>query len=317
MATMPELKSPVALAIEAHYEASETPRDGKTISPTMIGEPCDRSVWYSFRWVSPLQRFDGRMLRLFQTGHIEEARMLDDLRAIGVTVLDRDPETGGQWEINLLNGLIHGFADARLIGLPGAEKTEHVGECKTMNDKSFQDWRRQGMFASKPNYYAQGQLYAHAFGLSRIIFVVKNKNTDEIETERVQYDATVALRLIAKAERIARADTPPAKAESYACRWCKHEKICRHDDWPRSNCRTCLHASVSLDDGQWRCTAQGAVLTIDQQRAGCGAHRFIPDLVPGEQVDVEGENVVYELRVAGARWTDGVDAKPTAPEVAP
>ena len=40
--------------------------------------------------------FDGRMLRLFQTGDREEDRIVANLRAVGVTVWDTDPDTGKQ-----------------------------------------------------------------------------------------------------------------------------------------------------------------------------------------------------------------------------
>ena len=309
MSAMPELKSPVAAAIEAHYEASETPRDSARIGASTLGRECEREIWYSFHWVSPHEKFDGRKLRLFQTGHREEVRMLEDLHNIGCAVSTRDPATGEQWEATLLNGVIVSKLDAKATNVPGAEKAEHIVECKTMNDKSFQDWRRKGLEKYSPVYWAQVQIGMMAHGIARTLFMATNKNTDEVETERVKYDPLSAAALVAKAERIARADRPPPKQEGFACRWCKHEKICRYDDWTRVNCRTCLHADLG-QDGQWRCTENGAVLTLGEQKAGCGAHRFIPDLVPGDQVDVSGDIVFYKLRVDGADYADGVDAKP-------
>lgn len=314
MAEMPELKSPVAVAIGAHYQNIQIPRDDPGLRCSKIGEECERSLWYGFRWATPLVRHEGRLERLFQTGHLEESRMIGDLRAIGVTVHDRDPATGDQWRVSFLNGILTGSADGRGIGIPGAEKTEHLLEFKTMNDKSFQDWRRKGVAASKPVYYAQCQIYMLGLGLTRALFMPKNKNTDEIEVERVHFDPLAASALVVKAERIAFADRPPAKMESFACKWCKHEKTCRYDDWARVNCRTCLHADLG-EDGQWRCTETGSVLTIEQQQAGCCAHRFIPDLVPGEQIDVAGDIVIYRLRTSGEDWADGVDPKPSIPAV--
>ena len=316
MAPLPELKSPVAAAIEAHYRDVQTPQDDECIRCSKIGEECERSLWYSFRWTMPLERHEGRLERLFDTGRREEARMVADLRAIGVTVRDLDPETGEQWRVSFLNGILRGSADGRGIGIPGAEKTEHLLEFKTMNAKSFQDWRRKGVAESKPVYYAQCQIYMLGLNLTRALFMAKNKDTEEIETERVHLDALAASALIVKAERIAYANRPPPKVESFACRWCKHEKVCRYSDWARAHCRTCLHSDLG-EDGQWRCTTTGAVLTIEQQKAGCGAHRYIPELVPGEQTDVAGDIVIYRLHLNGEDWADGVDPKPAAPEVRP
>lgn len=314
MAAMPELISPTAAAINRWYEDNEKPRDSARIGASSIGEECERSIWYSFRWASPLENFDGRKLRLFNTGHREESRMLDDLRNIGVHVQAENPMTGQQWE-ETISGVIVSKLDGKAIGVPGAEKVVHAVEIKTMSGKNFQEWRRKGLEKFSPKYWAQVHTGHEAHGLSRTLFMAKNKDTDEIETERVKYDPLISARLVAKGERIAFSDRPPVKSEGFSCRWCKHEKICRYDAFARTNCRTCLHVSIERD-GQWRCTSTGATLTLDQQQAGCPAHRWVPDLVPGEQIDVEGDAVTYALRLNGQPWTDGVDAKPIIPQVA-
>ena len=55
-----------------------------------IGDRCPRKVWYQFRWAYREQHL-GRMLRLFERGHEEEARFLRYLRLAGAEV--RDTET--------------------------------------------------------------------------------------------------------------------------------------------------------------------------------------------------------------------------------
>jgi hypothetical protein len=316
MAPIEPMKSPVAAAIEAHYRDNQDIADDERLRCSKLGEECERALWYAFRWASPLERHDGRMVRLFQTGHREEARMIADLRAIGCDVKDRNPETGEQWRVEL-SPVLGGSADGVVMHVPGAERTEHLLECKTMNQKSYDDWRKKGVEASKPVHYAQMQLYMHGLGLSRALYIAHNKNTDEVETERVKYDPLVAAQLIAKAERIANADRPPAKLESFACKWCRHETLCRYDGWARVNCRTCLHA-VLQKDGEWWCATSNCTLTIDDQKNGCGAHLFIPDLVPGAQVDADEQanTVTYHLRVEGREWVDGKDEAPHVPEIA-
>ena len=313
MTAMPETKSPVAVAIERHYEAAHEPRDSARIGASQIGNPCERAIWLAFRWASPHEKLDGRKLRLFETGHREEARMVADLLAIGCAVTDTDPATDEQWEATLLGDVVVSKLDGKIeSGLPGAEKTPHILECKTMNDKSFQDWRRRGVAAYSPVYYAQLQIGMMAHGLDRALFMATNKNTDEVETERVKYDPLAANALVAKAERIAFTDTPPERNESFACRWCRHAGVCKEDAWPRTNCRTCLFAELTRD-GEWRCSPTGAALDLDAQKRGCKAHLFLPDLVPGEQIDAdESENTVTYKLATGAEYVDGRDAKPEA-----
>jgi hypothetical protein len=43
----------------------------------------------------------------------------------------------------------------------------------------------------------------------------------------------------------------------------------------------------------------------DAQQAGCAMHLYIPDLVPGEQIDAGEDWVSYRLR-DGAEWRDGM-----------
>lgn len=57
----------------------------KHLGASLIGRECERELWYTFRWVKHKQ-FDGRMLRLFQRGHLEEARFIDYLQGIGCEV---------------------------------------------------------------------------------------------------------------------------------------------------------------------------------------------------------------------------------------
>lgn len=317
MAKIEQIKSPVAQAIEAHYRANRRTGDGFYLAASEIGAECERSLWYSFRWTTTLRRPDGRAARLFETGDREEQRMIGDLRAIGCDVQDRDPGTTKQFTA-ILSGVLKVKIDGKISNVPGAEKTPHLLECKTHNDKSFQDWRRKGVEAAKPVHFAQCQIGSHAFGLTRALYVAHNKNTDEVETERVKYDPLVASAIIAKAERIAFAARPPAKLESFACRWCKHNHLCLEGAWPRANCRTCLHANLNRS-GEWSCLKHLHDLDIDAQKAGCDQHLYIPDLVPGEQIDADEDanTVSYELIPDARPYVDGKDEKISAPEVDP
>lgn len=312
MTAMPELKSPVAAAIESWYVGQQQREDWPVLRCSQIGEPCERALWYEFRWTTVQKPHEGRVERLFQTGHREEYRMIADLRAIGCEVRELDPTTGEQWRVSFIGGVFKGSADGRATNIPGAEKTEHLLECKTHNDKSFQDWRRRGVTQAKPMHFAQMQVYMHGLGLTRALYVAHNKNTDEVETERVKYDPLVANALVAKAERIAFTDILPERNESFACRWCRHAGVCKEGAWSRINCRTCLHAELTRE-GEWRCSPTGAALDLEAQRRGCPAHLFLPPLVPGEQIDADEDAQTVTYRLAdGSTYVDGPASKPEA-----
>ena len=99
MAALPPPPTPTLSAIYAAYEAARGDGFREHLGASLIGKSCERALWYDFRWVTRAQ-FPGRILRLFETGQLEEARLVRNLRATGATVLDVDPETGRQWRVD-------------------------------------------------------------------------------------------------------------------------------------------------------------------------------------------------------------------------
>ena len=83
MAELPESQNITRTAIFKHYETSADRQGRPHLGASEIGHECDRYLWLSFRWAKPAD-FDGRMLRLFDTGNHQEPRLIADLRAIGV-----------------------------------------------------------------------------------------------------------------------------------------------------------------------------------------------------------------------------------------
>ena len=314
MVALPEnVSSPTLDAIEAAVVAGE-PRDfDVVIRGSSIGHPCERHLWLKFRWAHPPEAFDGRKLRLFHTGHVEEARMVAWLRMAGCDVLDRDPETDEQWEVTALDGHFKGHLDGIVEGLKEAPKTPHLLECKTHNAKSFAQLKKVGVAVAKPEHVAQMQVYMHLKGLTRAFYLAKCKDDDALYAERLHYDAAHAGAIMAKAERILEAARPLPRISDdpdyYLCRsfGCPSYGVCHGGEFALRNCRTCLSSTpVPGGDGKWWCERQGRELSLADQRAGCGQHLFIPDLVPGEQTDVseDGNSVTYELP-DGRQWIDG------------
>ena len=100
--------------------------------------------------------------------------------------------------------------------------------------------------------------------------------------------------------------------------FCKHHAVCHDGAWARVSCRTCLHSSPEMGgDANWSCARWSKPLGVDEQKAACPAHLYIPALVPGEQVDCDEENetITYRLR-SGRMWTDGANDKTNDKEAA-
>lgn len=315
---MAELPTPINHTVDAIYKAlAAHARSGDSLGVPMSDavNECNRATWYRLRWAHAPEQIDGQKERRFETGRREEERLLDDLEAAGVQVERIDPATGKQFRIELANGWLRGRIDARAVGIPEAPKTIHVVECKSHKDRSFKELLKhqrpkgEGLRKSKPEHFAQCQLYTHALGLTRCLYLAINKNDDALYVERIEYDAQFCLTIEARIARIVATDRAPsrlhedAKAKAaFACQWCPALGICHEKQWARRNCRTCLHGQFE-SGAVLRCTMTGAERSYDEQQQGCEQHLYLPDLVPGEQIDAGDRWVSY--RIDGAEWRDG------------
>jgi hypothetical protein len=311
MADLPAPVSHTALAMDRAIEARARGGDGAGVPMSGVAKECDRAIWYAFRWAAPPEEPEGRRERRFRTGHQYEAWLLEDLRAIGCEVHEIDETTGKQFSVELAGGHLRGKLDGAALGVPEAPKTWHVVECKSHNDRSFKELLKKGLRDGKPDHFAQIQLYMHGTGMTRGLYLAANKNDDAIHVERVDYDPVYCLALVARVERLVEANRVPARAHedpaskaAFACAWCRAKAICHEGQFARANCRTCLHSSPNAGPA-WRCAKWDRPLSYAEMQAGCPAHRFTPDLVPGEQVDVIGDDIVVYRLADGSEWRDG------------
>jgi hypothetical protein len=224
-------------------------------------------------------------------------------------VLDLDPDTGRQWHVQAHAGHLGGSLDGVGLGIPEAPTTWHVIELKTHNARSFAELRTHGVQKAKPEHWAQMQVYMHLTGLTRALYLAACKDTDALYAERVRIDHAEAERLIERAGRIIFATRPPARisddSDWFQCRLCPHRDTCHGDGLPERTCRSCLYVTPT-PDGTWHCDRFGRQLPADEQRAGCAAHLFVPDLVQGEQFDADPDGAWVAYRKPdGSVWRDG------------
>jgi len=276
-------------AIYDHYEKMRKNGHRSHLGGSQIGNECERALWYQFRHASTVS-FDGRILRLFETGDREEDRLVANLRAIGVNVWDRDPDTGRQIRFTACGGHFALSLDGVGEGFEESGKP-HTLEFKTMSEKNFRAMERDGLQKSKPIYWAQCQIGMHLSGLDRCAFIAVNKNSDEIYMERVKADPAEGMMLLAKAERIIFSDKPPARINDdpsfFICKFCDYRAVC-HDGQPLDfNCRTCVHSTPERDgDGKWSCA-------LGRDMVPCERHLFNPYAMPWEMTDAGEDWIEY------------------------
>lgn len=236
-----------------------------------LGEDCSRYLWYRFRWAF-VKLISSRMRRLFKRGHREEPAIIEELEAVGVICF------GFQEEVTMAFGHCKGHNDGKALGVIESPKTVHLLECKTMADKYFKDCKKQGVEASNPKYFCQGQIYMHKFGLTRCLFCAVNKNDDDYYFERFNYDPSFAGDLERKAESIILAEEPPEKISEnpswFKCKWCDALEICQYDAPINVSCRTCRNVDIE-NNGIWSCNLHNLRLSTGQQKLACNAYRAV------------------------------------------
>lgn len=290
--------------IYEYYEQKANEEDRQHLGASVIGKECWRALWYSFRWANE-NKFSGKTLRLFETGHLAEARIANSMLEIGLQVhlFDR---FGKQFSFKEYGGHFSGSMDGCVLGVLAAPKTWHVLEFKTHNKKSFAALLSKGVKESKYEHYCQVQIYMHYTGMTRALYIAENKDTSELYEERINYDAGEALQLIAKAKNIIFSPTPLKKiaesSSSYKCKYCPSANLCHDGGKPRMNCRTCLH-STPRESGGWFCEKRGMSLSFEDQKKGCEKHLWIPDLISMQQVDATETSVEYK-DINGKTWVN-------------
>lgn len=308
---MAKLPTPTVDAIFSHYESLPKEVRGY-LGGSEIGQPCSRRLWYSFRHVGT-ECFNGKTLRLFESGHREEARIIANLRAIGCTVHDRDAD-GLQFRFTECDGHLSGGIDGVVEGLPESPETPHLLECKSMNKKNFDALEKDGVEKSKPVHFAQCQLYLGMSQLTRAAYVVACKDDDRLYLERIEFEPKTYKALLLKARSIIQAESPPEKVSQdpafYVCKFCPYADNCHGEKMPLVSCRSCVHSAPDKD-AKWKC---GRGLEMAPE---CGDHIVNPALLPwAEPIDGTEEWVQYRIRKTGREFINCARSSFPAREVA-
>lgn len=307
MAALPESQHTTSAAIIRWYESK--PQEHRPhMGASLIGHNCDRYIWLTWRWALKPE-FKGRILRLFDTGKREESRLIEELRGIGATVWDVDPDSGDQWRVSACNGHFGGSLDGVAKGLPEAPKSPAVLEFKTHGEKSFNELLKKKVQGAKPQHYDQMTVYMGLMEIERALYMAVNKNTDDVYCEWVHFDKDRYAQLIARAQRLIESTTPPYRLstdpEFFECKWCSMWKHCHGGMAAEPNCRTCTHSSP-VEAGEWRCEKHSKVLDYKAQTQGCDVHLLIPDLVPYGDPQDGGENwIAYRHKDTGEHFLNG------------
>jgi hypothetical protein len=225
-------------------QSKQTPRD--YLGASRLGASCNRALQFEFTNTpkDEDQNFSGRILKIFQAGHVFEELMIGWLRLAGFDLVTTKADAKGikeQFGFSAVDGRLQGHIDGVIIGGPQELdlKFPMLFECKSLNNKSWNDVVKKGLVLSKPIYAAQIAIY-QAYMESQIegicknpaLFTAINKDTAEIYFELIAFDNSLAQKTSDRAvmilnatkaqELLPRIANDPSYFECKFCPWQQH-----------------------------------------------------------------------------------------------
>jgi hypothetical protein len=319
MAAIPPPRvDPTLEAVDRALEARENANPPRNyLGMSSIGHECERKNWLDFRWATKA-KFGALSLKRFADGHMGEDLQAKRLRMVDGIELHIVAEDGKQLGFKDFDDHFGGHMDGVVLGLIQAPKTWHIWEHKSVAEDKQVELEKLIIKHGEKNalklwnivYYAQAVLYMDYAELDRHYMTVSSPGGRHTISVRTDANKEDAIRYRAKAERVINSPRPPVRISKdptwFQCKMCDHHPLCHGDVLPPGSCRTCMHSSPA-ENAIWNCQLKNIPLDVKAQKEACPRHLYLPDLVPGEQVDADerGEWVEYRMR-DGNKWTDGI-----------
>lgn len=206
------------------------------LGASRLGVACERALQYEFAKapIDPGRGLPGRMLRIFERGHVMEDCMVAWLRDAGFDLRTRKAD-GEQFGFSAADGCLKGHVDGVIVGGPEGFGYPALWENKCLGAKSWRDLEKNGLAVSKPVYAAQLAVYQAYLELHEhpAVFTAINADSMEIYTELVPFDPALAQRMSDRAVKVITATQagellPRSFSESthFECRMCAWQDRC-------------------------------------------------------------------------------------------
>lgn len=277
------------------------------LGASLIGRDCSRELQLKWRWAVK-KDIPPRLMRLFNRGHLEEARFLSLLTLVPGMRVYSVTESGGQYKWSDFGGHYGSALDGVATGCPDVPNGEPCyTEFKTSADKGFNETVKKGCREAHYEHYVQMQQCMKYYKLNWSLYMMVNKNNDDLYAEIITYDKETADRYSRRAnEIIFTTDALPriSNLDTYfSCKWCDERMVCHGKAAPLVTCRSCAHWSP-LSNGTFDCARNNDEVRTCPEK-GCQEHVYDPTLLPA--FSFMGGDAVGNYSVLRTR--DGVEFK--------
>lgn len=178
------------------------------LGASRLGTACERALQYEYAGapVDAGRDTDGRILRIFERGHVAEDSMVTWLHAAGFDLRVRRT-SGEQFGFSALDGRLQGHVDGVLVAGPDLGRGfgyPALWENKCLGSKSWRELEKNRLAVAKPVYAAQLAVYQAYLELHEhpALFTAVNADTMEIYAELVPFDAALAQRMSDRALKV-------------------------------------------------------------------------------------------------------------------
>jgi hypothetical protein len=225
---------------------NQTPRE--YLGGSRLGVSCSRQLQFEYTNTpkDQGQNFSGKILRIFEAGHVFEDLAIKWLKNAGFELLTHNLK-GKQFGFSVAGGKIKGHIDGLILNAPDDLNLSFpmqfpaLWECKSMNSKSFKETVKKGLAISKPVYAAQIATYqaymeSSIEGISKnpALFTAINKDTAEVYFELVPFNQNLAQQMSDKAVNILKATDAHEllpkisnDPDYFECKFCSWQKRCQ------------------------------------------------------------------------------------------
>jgi hypothetical protein len=171
--------------------------------------------------------------RIFDVGTYLEPMVVEWLRSDGWNVEYNPGSQNAELEVTvpLEGGSLAGHPDCFISK---GDITDCLADIKTMNERSFTQWKREGTLASKPQYVEQ--LHVYAMGcirtgrkIDKLAVVGVNKNNSDWYIDIFDFDFYRAADLQDRANAVftmTDAPTEDSPLETWCCNYCEYSHLC-------------------------------------------------------------------------------------------